>query len=64
LPSYSPELSRIEPLWKDVKHREIPERSFTKIHELKQAVDGALGRKAHQLKQVHQQNAQSLPLAA
>ncbi len=51
LPSYSPELSRIEPDWNDVKQHHLPIRSFEQVGELKRAVDGALARKAHQLQQ-------------
>ena len=51
LPSYSPELSRIEPDWNDIKQHHLPVRSFEEVAELKRAVDGALARKAHLLKQ-------------
>jgi hypothetical protein len=51
LPSYSPELSRIEPDWNDVKHHGMPVRSFARVAELKRAVDEALTRKAEQLRQ-------------
>lgn len=51
LPSYSPELSRIEPDWNDIKQHHLPVRSFEQVGELKRAVDGALARKAHQLQQ-------------
>ena len=51
LPSYSPELSRIEPDWNDVKQHQLPVRSFEQVVELKRAVDAALARKAHQLRQ-------------
>jgi hypothetical protein len=50
LPSYSPELSRIEPDWNDVKQHQLPVRSFEQVVELKRAVDAALARKAHQLR--------------
>jgi hypothetical protein len=53
LPSYSPELSRIEPDWNDVKQHQLPVRSFEQVAELKRAVDDALMRKAHQLQQAH-----------
>ena len=49
LPSYCPELSRIEPDWNDIKQHHLPMRSFAQVGELKQAVDGALARKARQL---------------
>ena len=51
LPSYSPELSRIEPDWHDVKQHGMPVRSFERVADLKHAVDGALARKAEQLRQ-------------
>ena len=51
LPSYSPELSRIEPDWNDVKQHQLPVRRFEQVAELKRAVDDALMRKAHQLQQ-------------
>jgi hypothetical protein len=51
LPSYSPELSRIEPDWNDIKQHHLPVRSFDQVGDLKEAVDSALARKAHQLQQ-------------
>ena len=51
LPSYSPELSRIEPDWHDVKQHGMPVRSFERVADLKQAVDAALAHKAAQLRQ-------------
>jgi putative transposase len=53
LPAYSPELSRIEPDWNDIKQHQLPGRSFDQVAELKGAVDDALVRKAHQLQQAH-----------
>ena len=53
LPSSSPELSRIEPDWNDIKQHHLPVRSFEKVADLKRAVDEALTRKAQQLHQVH-----------
>ncbi len=53
LPSYSPELSRIEPDWNDIKQHHLPVRSFEKVADLKRAVDEALARKAQQLQQAH-----------
>ena len=46
LPSSSPELSRIEPDWNDIKQHHLPVRSFEQVAELKRAVDDALARKA------------------
>jgi hypothetical protein len=53
LSSYSPELSRIEPDWNDVKQHGMRVRSFEQVGELKKAVDEALARKAHQIWQAH-----------
>ena len=53
LPSYSPELSRIEPDWNDIKQHHLPIRSFEQVAELKRAVDGAIARRAHQLRQAY-----------
>jgi transposase len=39
LPAYSPELNRIEPVFKQVKHHEIPVRSYTSKADLRQAVE-------------------------
>ncbi len=51
LPSYSPELSLIEPVWNDVKQHQLSVRSFEEVVALKQAVDTALERKDKQLRQ-------------
>ena len=42
LPSYCPQLSRIEPVWNDVKHHHLPTRSFQHVADLKHNVDAAL----------------------
>lgn len=55
LPAYSPELSRIEPDWNDIKQHHLPVRSFERVADLKRAVDAALARKARQLRQGHAQ---------
>ena len=39
LPAYSPELNRIEAVFKQVKHHEMPVRSYTSKAELRQAVE-------------------------
>jgi transposase len=39
LPPYSPELNRIEPVFKQVKHHEMPTRSFTTRADLRKAVE-------------------------
>jgi len=55
LPAYSPELSRIEPDWNDIKQHHLPVRSFARVADLQRAVDAALARKARQLQQVQAQ---------
>ena len=64
LPAYSPELSDIEPVWQDVKHHEIPERSYCVLGALKRAVDAALLRKATRLRSAAAETENSLRLAA
>jgi transposase len=39
LPAYSPELNRIEPVFKLVKHHEMPVRSYTSKADLRKAVE-------------------------
>lgn len=39
LPPYSPELNRIEPVFKQVKHHHMPTRSFTSRTDLRVAVE-------------------------
>ena len=39
LPAYSPELNRIEPVFKQLKHHEMPVRSYTSKAELRKAVE-------------------------
>jgi transposase len=39
LPPYSPELNEIEPVFKQVKHHEIPKRSHTSKAELRESVE-------------------------
>lgn len=39
LPPYSPELNRIEPVFRQVKHQEIPQRSYTTRSGLREAVE-------------------------
>jgi putative transposase len=38
LPPYSPELNQVEPVFRQVKHQEIPQRSFTTRTGLREAV--------------------------
>ena len=49
LPSYSPELSGIEPLWRDVKQHRIRRLSRSCLLDLKRDVDAALTAKANAL---------------
>lgn len=50
LPSYSPEMSDIEPIWRAVKGHGMPYRTQTVLGQAKQAVDAALTQKAEQLR--------------
>lgn len=50
LPSYSPELSAIEPIWQTLKHHEMQTRSYSDLATMKSAVETALERKAQTLK--------------
>ena len=49
LPSYSPQLSKIEPIWNDVKHHRMRRRSYSLLGDLKHATDNTLLEKAEQL---------------
>ena len=42
LPPYSPELNRIEELWRQVKYHGLPVRSYRTLADLRAAVDQAL----------------------
>lgn len=42
LSPYSPDLNEIEPVWRQVKYQDLPERSYTTDQALQQAVDAAL----------------------
>ncbi len=42
LPPYSPEFNAIEPLWRHVKHEDMPVRSYDTADALKTAVDDIL----------------------
>lgn len=44
LPPYSPELNLIEPAFGVIKHHDMPERSYTSVDDLSQAVDDAFNR--------------------
>jgi hypothetical protein len=49
LPSYSPELSGIEPLWRDVKQHRMRRLSRDNLLDLKRGVDATLAEKASSL---------------
>jgi len=49
LPPYSPELNPIEPVWRQVKYQDIPERSHATDAALQAAVDSALATRARRL---------------
>ncbi len=49
LPSYSPELSSIEPLWRDVKQHRMRRLSRDRLLDLKRDVDAVLTEKAKSL---------------
>jgi len=49
LPSYSPEMSAIEPIWHDVKSHRMQERSQTQVALQKRAVEEVLAQKAADL---------------
>jgi hypothetical protein len=44
LPAYSPELNKIERLWRSVKYEDMPIRAYTSTDELQAAVDEAMQR--------------------
>jgi hypothetical protein len=46
IPPYSPELNLIEPLWRQVKHQDLPHRSYLTIDDLEAAVVAALTRRS------------------
>ena len=46
LPPYSPELNLIEAEWRQIKYQGLPKRSFEKLDELLQAVEGAMKQRA------------------
>lgn len=49
LPPYSPELDLIEPVWRQVKYHELPERSHATAAGLQTAVDAAMANHANHL---------------
>jgi transposase len=64
LPSSSPELSGIEPIWQDVKHHDMTQRSHTVLGVLFRAVDEALEQKATDLMVASSQTAYPFRAAA
>lgn len=64
LPSYSPELSAIEPIWHAIKHHEMTQRSYEVLGALLRAVEEALARKASDLLTTHRETATLLRAAA
>ncbi|WP_425315893.1 transposase [Streptomyces olivoreticuli] len=46
LPPRSPELNRIERVWRSVKYQDMPVRAYTSTQELHTAVDRAMTRRA------------------
>jgi DDE superfamily endonuclease len=60
LPSYSPELSRMEPIWHPVKHHEIVQRSHAVLGDLMTAVETALTQKVADLLATRDQTDQLL----
>ncbi len=46
LPPYSPELNAIEPLWRQVKYQDLPDRSHATAKALQEAVEAALTQRA------------------
>jgi transposase len=64
LPSYSPELSDIEPIWHAVKHHDLPVRSHSQVKDLKTAADDALNTKAAKLQAAHEETTKRLSMAA
>jgi len=50
LPPYSPELNQVEPVFRQVKHQEIPRRSFTTRRGLREAVVLGFSNYGHRLR--------------
>ena len=64
LPSYSPQMSAIEPIWRSVKGHGMPYRTQTVLGQAKQAVDNALAEKARLLRQARSETTNFGRLAA
>jgi len=60
LPAYSPELNKIERLWRSVKYQDMPVRAYTTVEGLQVAVDKALTRHSAEL----QRSTPNLPKTA
>lgn len=60
---YCPELSRIEPVWNDVKHHHMQKRSCDRVAGQRHNVDLTLSQKAQQLKLAYTKSANLLRLA-
>jgi putative transposase len=54
LPPYSPELNRIEPVFRQVKHQEIPQRSHTTRAGLREAVERGFTNYGRRLRPISQ----------
>ena len=61
MPPYSPELNEIEPVFKQIKHHDIPIRSHTSKAELRASVEGGFATRA---KHLREKSNKSLRLAA
>jgi transposase len=61
LPAYSPELNLIEPVFKQLKHHDIPIRSHTSKADLRQSVEGGFETRRQRL---HHKGDNELRLAA
>jgi hypothetical protein len=64
LPSYSPELSAMEPIWHTIKYHEMTKRSYRRLGAFKGAVEEALHRKAEALRANRSETVQSLRRSA
>ena len=64
LPSYSPELSKIEPIWHPVKHHDLVRRSHAVLGDLLSAVEKTLTEKAADLRAARAKTDQLLRRAA
>jgi putative transposase len=51
LPPYTPEMNAIEPLWRQTKYQDLPERSHKTAESLQAAVDAALNKRAQTLRE-------------